>query len=82
MTPAAGSGRCPANAPLERRSPGYGYIAWNMGPVGSAEERLPILTFSGGGKGQRSGMRGGETAAVSLPPIGAFPLPIGNGTGS
>jgi NTE family protein len=39
----------PVNAPLNRYEPGYGYLARNMGPEGSSEELLLILSFSGGG---------------------------------
>jgi NTE family protein len=42
-------GHYPVNAPLEKYTPGYGYIPQNMGPVGNSEELLLILTFSGGG---------------------------------
>ena len=42
-------GHYPVNAPLERYEPGYGYLARNMGPEGSSEELLLILSFSGGG---------------------------------
>ena len=42
-------GHYPVNTPLEKYSPGYGYIAQNVGPVGNAEELLLILSFSGGG---------------------------------
>jgi NTE family protein len=42
-------GHYPVNAPLEEYSPGYGYIAQNMGPVGHSDELLLILSFSGGG---------------------------------
>jgi NTE family protein len=42
-------GHYPVNAPLEKFTPGYGYIAQNMGPEGNSEELLLILSFSGGG---------------------------------
>ena len=42
-------GRYPVNAPLEKFTPDYGYIAHNMGPEGNSEEILLILSFSGGG---------------------------------
>ncbi len=42
-------GHYPLNAPLDRYEPGYGYLARNMGPEGSSEELLLILSFSGGG---------------------------------
>jgi NTE family protein len=42
-------GHYPVNAPLEKYTPGYGYIPQNMGPMGNSEELLLILTFSGGG---------------------------------
>ena len=42
-------GHYPVNAPLEKYTPGYGYIAKNMGPVGNSEEMLLFLSFSGGG---------------------------------
>jgi NTE family protein len=42
-------GHYPVNAPLEKFTPGYGYIAQNMGPEGNSEELLLVLSFSGGG---------------------------------
>jgi len=42
-------GHYPVNAPLEKFTPDYGYIAHNMGPEGNSEEILLILSFSGGG---------------------------------
>ena len=42
-------GHYPVNAPLEKFTPGYGYIVHNMGPEGNSEEILLILSFSGGG---------------------------------
>jgi NTE family protein len=42
-------GHYPVNAPLEKYTPGYGYVAQNMGPEGNSEELLLILSFSGGG---------------------------------
>jgi NTE family protein len=39
----------PVNAPLEKFTPDYGYIAHNLGPEGNSEELLLILSFSGGG---------------------------------
>ena len=42
-------GHYPVNAPLEKYTPGYGYIAKNMGTAGNSEDLMLILSFSGGG---------------------------------
>ena len=42
-------GHYPVNAPLEKFTPGYGYMAQNLGPEGNSEELLLVLSFSGGG---------------------------------
>jgi NTE family protein len=42
-------GHYPVNPPLEKYTPGYGYIAQNLGHEGNSEEMLLILSFSGGG---------------------------------
>ena len=42
-------GHYPVNAPLEKYTPGYGYIAQNLGQAGNSEDLMLILSFSGGG---------------------------------
>ena len=42
-------GHYPVNAPLEKYTPGYGYITQNMGQAGNSEDLMLILSFSGGG---------------------------------
>ena len=42
-------GHYPVNAPLEKYTPGYGYINQNMGQAGNSEDLMLILSFSGGG---------------------------------
>lgn len=42
-------GHYPVNAPLEKYTPGYGYIAKNMGTAGNSEDLMLVLSFSGGG---------------------------------
>ena len=42
-------GHYPVNAPLEKYTPGYGYIAQNLGQAGNSEDLMLVLSFSGGG---------------------------------